>query len=289
VGGADFVTALTRLSSDADFARRVAREPEKAVEDAGYSLSSTELEKVRSAAQEAASASNSSEGQGTHEVYPQGQVEDWGEEAAEHRKLQLEAVRHRVERGMILQNYTADLFKTTLDNAARTYRSISLMNKVLFWLGVGLVIASAIYGAVTGDQLLATAFGTIGAGTIFGLFLLGPITRSQHALSNLVQSEIAFMNYFEQITLWDAYALTPTGFPPALNQDNIARASVELQKRSAETMALLEEYTEAPTKQQPNETHGEHSENLPSSDGHHGGTEGSAEPISPLSSETPQN
>ena len=172
---------------------------------------------------------------------------DWVEQTAESRKLEAEWMRHRLERSVNLGNYNVELFKTTLNNAAKTYRTISLMCKVTFWLGVALVIGSAAYGAITGKQLLAAAFGSIGAGTIFGLFLLGPVKRSQTALSNLVQSEIAFMNYFEQITYWDAYAFTPTGWPPALNHEHIDKASAELQRRSSEAMALLEEFTETPS------------------------------------------
>jgi len=76
------------------------------------------------------------------------------------------------------------------------------------------------------------------------LFLFGPIERTQNGLSNLVQVEIAFMNYFEQITFWETYALTPTGDPPAPNLANIREGSVQLQRRSEETMALLQNYVE---------------------------------------------
>lgn len=254
MGAADFVTAMSRLSTDADFAQRLRRDPEEATRDAGYNLTATELDNLKSA--NARGSSPGSLSQETPDFEPMAAAPNSTEETSESRKLEAEFARHRLERSVNLGNYNVDLFKTTLNNAAKTYRSISLMCKVTFWLGVGLVIGSAIYGAITGKQLLAAAFGSIGAGTIFGLFLLGPIKRSQTALSNLVQSEIAFMNYFEQITFWDAYAFTPTGWPPALNHEHIVTASSELQRRSSEVMALLEEFTETPSKARPSDSQG---------------------------------
>jgi hypothetical protein len=247
VGAADFITAMTRLSTDADFAQRLRRDPVGTTRDAGYNLTATELDNLKSATAARGSPPDSLDQEG-QEAEPMAGAPNRTEETRRSGELQAEFERHRLERAINLSSYNVDLFKTTLNNAAKTYRSISLMCKVTFWLGVGLVIGSAIYGAVTGKQLLAAAFGSIGAGTIFALFLLGPIKRSQTALSNLVQSEIAFMNYFEQITFWDSYAFTPTGWPPALNHEHVARASAELQRRSSEAMALLEEFTETPSK-----------------------------------------
>jgi hypothetical protein len=84
----------------------------------------------------------------------------------------------------------------------------------------------------------------LGAVNFVALFLFGPIERTQNGLSNLVQVEIAFMNYFEQITFWETFALTPTGIPPGPNLANIREGSTELQRRSEETMALLQTYVE---------------------------------------------
>jgi hypothetical protein len=247
VGAADFITAMTRLSTDADFAQRLRRDPVGTTRDAGYNLTATELDNLKSATAARGSPPVSLD-QEAPEAEPMAGAPNRTEETSQSRELQGEFERHRLERTIDLSSYNVELFKTTLNNAAKTYRSISLMCKVTFWLGVGLVIGSAIYGAVTGKQLLAAAFGSIGAGTIFALFLLGPIKRSQTALSNLVQSEIAFMNYFEQITFWDAYAFTLTGWPPALNHEHVATASAELQRRSSEAMTLLEEFTETQSK-----------------------------------------
>ncbi len=56
------------------------------------------------------------------------------------------------------------------------------------------------------------------------------------------------MNHFEQMTFWEAYALTPTpgSNPPAPDPARIERASSELQDRTSTTLRLLQKYVEPP-------------------------------------------
>jgi hypothetical protein len=62
------------------------------------------------------------------------------------------------------------------------------------------------------------------------------------------------MNYFEQITFWENYALAPKGNPPAPDPANIREASEQLQRRSQETIALLQNYVETPLPVPPSHT-----------------------------------
>ena len=63
-------------------------------------------------------------------------------------------------------------------------------------------------------------------------------------MSNLVQAEILFINYFEQITFWETYAFTQEGSPPLPNKANIDKASSALQERTNQTSQLLQKYVE---------------------------------------------
>jgi hypothetical protein len=49
------------------------------------------------------------------------------------------------------------------------------------------------------------------------------------------------MNYFEQITFWEAFAVAPEGNSPALSPANIDKASEMLRKRSMETIFFNED------------------------------------------------
>jgi len=115
-----------------------------------------------------------------------------------------------------------------------------------------LFVAAALSGAILKDRTAySLMLAGLGAANFIALFLLGPIEKTQNALSNLVQVEISFMNYFEQIMFWEGYALLPKGFPPAPDPANIEKASLSLQQRSQETIELLQTYVESsPEKKQ---------------------------------------
>jgi ABC-type multidrug transport system fused ATPase/permease subunit len=149
------------------------------------------------------------------------------------------------QRAIDMQNYTLKLFKDTLGNAAKTYTGISRMNKVMFWVGAILFVASAIYGAITENVAITLFFGGLSATSVVAVFLRAPLERMQSALSNLIQAEVGFMNYFEQITLWETVGLALKGNPPMIDPENVAYASRMLQTRTSQTMGLLERYLES--------------------------------------------
>lgn len=219
----DLWRALGRTLVDPEYADMVRQSPEQALTTAGLALSPSEKQQFVSAL-----------------AGLPGSVAD----IAFQRKDMEARMDAATKRGTDLGQYTVQLFKTTLDNAAKTYKGISFMNRVMFWVGILLFVGSAIYGAISKETVIAFVFAGLGVATFVALFLTGPIEKTQTALSNLVQAEIGFMNYFEQITFWESVALTPTGMPPSINPDNVERASTMLQKRSRETIDLLQRYLE---------------------------------------------
>ena len=145
-----------------------------------------------------------------------------------------------------LGKFTVQILKDTLNNAKNTYRAITRMNLVMFCMGVGLFIFAAVEGAINHNLVYTAAFAGLGAASFVALFFLGPIDKTQAALSNRIQAEIAFMTYFEQLTFCENYALTPaenTGRPDIAR---LERASDLLQKRSLETVEMLQKYLEIP-------------------------------------------
>ncbi len=143
-----------------------------------------------------------------------------------------------------LGEYTVQILKSTLNNAARAYDKITLMNSVMFYTGITLFIFAAGYGAISREILFSLVFGGLGTASFIAFFLLGPVEKTQVALSNLVQVEVAFMTFFEQLSFWESYALAPQGNPPAPDPARIERASAGLQERTAEIIALLQQYVE---------------------------------------------
>jgi hypothetical protein len=113
----------------------------------------------------------------------------------------------QIERTTELGQYTVRILKDTLAHATRTYKSISSMTRVLFYAGLTLFVAAAITSLVLEKQLSAFIMGGLGVTSFVSIFLIGPMEKSQAALSNLVQVEVLFMDFFEQITLWESYGL----------------------------------------------------------------------------------
>jgi hypothetical protein len=150
------------------------------------------------------------------------------------------ATRQRTED---VRDHAVRTLEDTLTNAAKTYKSITFMNKAMFAAGLAIFVSAAAYGVVSERPVAPLAFAGIGATTFVAIFLIGAINKSQAALSNLVQVEIAFMTYFEQLAFSEAMAMLggAAGDRPAF----IERASRLLQIRAVETVDLLQRYVEA--------------------------------------------
>jgi len=228
--------AFGRSRFDLDFSGRLMLDPGRTLHDAGYELTPAEFDLLRQAS--------------TAPVGPPGPpgMPVLAMEDVQFQRVKMrERVEAQVERGVDLGRYTVKILKDTLENARAAYHRITLMNSIMFFTGIVLFLCAAAYGASFKDTSYTLVLAGLGAANFVALFVLGPIERTQNALSNLVQVEIAFMNYFEQITFWENYALAPKGNPPMPDPANIKEASEQLQRRSHETIALLQEFVENPS------------------------------------------
>jgi hypothetical protein len=225
---------IQRAKSDAEFSRQLFRDLPGTLKANGYSLQADEVASLRAAfspqpraAQATPGASSASAVDAIAETVRNQQSQSRARADAQSARL--------IELG----NATVDIFKTTLKYSARTYRMVTLMNSVMFWMGVGLFGFAALYGAFTRNLVYTGIFCGLGAASFVSLFFLGPIDKTQAALSNLIQAEIAFMSYFEQITFAENYAMLPPPDSGRPTHESIAKASEMLQQRSKETIEIL--------------------------------------------------
>jgi hypothetical protein len=219
----DLWKAIGRARMDPAFLEEVARDPVVALGAEGLVLDQRELEAFQLV------------------------LIGGGQQDSEMRFQQEMAHKHlaaQFERGRDLGRYTVQILKDTLDTARQTYRVIKWMTIMMFSTGLALFAAAGIVGLVTDDAKDALIFGGLGGAAFAALFLTGPIDKSQDALSNLVQAEVLFMNYFEQITFWENYAFRQEGTPPGPSKANIEKASSALQERTNQTSQLLQKYVE---------------------------------------------
>lgn len=227
----DMWKVIGRSRADLSFAGQLLGDFEKTLKDSGYNLERDEIETAKITIGEVSIPQ------------PFSGI-DW--------QFQQEKMKERltaqIKRSNDLGEYTVQILKNTLNNAAYTYKTITWMNNIMFATGIALFIFAAIWGVISSEKIYSLVFGGLGAASFIALFMLGPIEKTQIALSNLVQVEVAFMDYFEQIAFWETFAFAPRSNQPGPpDPANIEKASAALQMRSKETIELLQTYVEGGT------------------------------------------
>jgi hypothetical protein len=154
-----------------------------------------------------------------------------------------------------LSEKSIEVVKKTFDRAGSTYSSITWMNRIMFAVGIGLFLYAAYLASSTHAKVYSLLFGGLGVANFIALFMLKPIESTQKALANLVQVQVTFMTYFDQISWWENFAqMGISTMPPDLSK--IERASAGLQQRTLETLELLQRFVEEakqPTTPPPNQ------------------------------------
>jgi hypothetical protein len=232
----DVWTVVGRAKVDPDFSSRLLRNFEGAIRESNYSLSPAEMQTTQ-----AAISDSSGPGQQMQAI-PLDEIKDTF-------KLQQDEIRKRIkaqsDRLVDLNQFTVSILKETIGHSASTYQKVTLMNQVMFWMGVSMFGFAVVYAAVFRNLNFTGVFAGLGTASFIGFFFLGPIQKTQVALSNLIQAEIAFMNYFEQMSLLESYAGMPRDNAPGLlDPERLEKASELLQRRSQQTIELLQKYLE---------------------------------------------
>lgn len=148
------------------------------------------------------------------------------------------------ESGQDVQDFALQILKDTISKSQSTFRNISFMSYIIFGLGIVFFAASAASGLVSGNPAFAATFGALGVINFVAFFIFEPSKMMQIALSNLLQFEIIFMNFWNQMHFWTSYGLNAE---ERLKQEG----SKKLQELSYQNLKLLEEYLEWRSKEDP--------------------------------------
>ena len=243
----DLWTVIGRAKSDLGFRDRLFPHFDQTVKDEGYELSDAEIMEAKRAISDGSTVAAPATAAASDIMM---------DRAAFETKIGKQRLEQQLKRIGDLSEYTVCILKDTIGSATLTFKTIRWMNVIMFAVGIGLFLFAAFYAVFSNEKIYSLVFGGLGTVTFISLFILTPMEKSQNALSNLVQVEISFMNYFEQITLWENFALTPQGNPPAISPANLDKASEMLQTRSMETIELLQKYIETKTTLPSEETRG---------------------------------
>jgi len=235
----DLNTVMNRIAADTKFVGQLMEDFPQAIQQNGYVLDEAEMSEVRTAFDKSGSPLGPSSPQ------PDLLLPPFFPATPPTPPIDPDVKSRQKEMG----DFTLSLLKGTLNNAKLTYQLITLMNAIMFAMGVGLFLFAAIYGARSHNLTFTATFAGLGAASFVALFMLGPIDKTQDALSNLIQAEVAFMNYFDQMCFLEACAQCPAPGTSVPCVPNIERASALLQQRTQETLDLLQTYLEnRPTK-----------------------------------------
>jgi hypothetical protein len=233
VSSEDLWKVVGRARFDLDFGGKLKQDFAGTVREGGYKLTPTEL----SDASVAVDRLLLDPGAGT---LPPQMTPPSSAEPEEMHKLRME----QFERMGKLTDYMFETVKNTFRYASLTYKSVTWMNWLTFITGIGLFAFSAIYALYAEAKVYSVLFAGLGVSSFVTSFLLRTPEQTQKALSNLVQTEIAFMNYFDQQVFWEGYANIPRGMPPTPDPANIDKASAALMERARQTIDMLERYVE---------------------------------------------
>jgi hypothetical protein len=231
----DLWKVVGRARFDLDFGGKLKQDFAGTVADAGYKLDPEQLADAQKAVNKAVNRLVLDAGTGD------ANMQNLPLNEAEQRKMHQIRL-DQMERMGQFTDYMLETVKKTFGYASLTYRSIAWMNWLTFVTGIGLFGFSAAYALIAQTKAYSVLFAGMGVTSFVTSFVFRPPEQTQRALSNLVETEIAFMNYFDQQSFWEAYANIPQGSPPSPNPVNIEKASASLMLCAQNTMAMLKRY-----------------------------------------------
>lgn len=144
---------------------------------------------------------------------------------------------------------TADTFKEGLQNTLgqieRGFRSTATMYKVGFYLGVALIIFSAIFAVVRNEPVLPIVFAGFGVADVITFFITKPPQQLQRSRADLAQLQAAYFNWFGDSYNWNSFLgiVGQIGNPQIIHQI-MKEVSATMLDNTAKTMDIIEKYCE---------------------------------------------
>jgi hypothetical protein len=155
----------------------------------------------------------------------------------------LSIIKERRESSKRLEDTAQNALSDAIDRAKKTQNWILRLNIAMFVFGIVLIFVAVYVSYLKNDAVYGLLFGSVGFLQIVASFFIGAMTRSQNAVSTLVQVEIAYLNYFEQVTLWEEYASIMDD-ANRIDKANIEKAADKIQECTKETLELLQNNVE---------------------------------------------
>jgi hypothetical protein len=154
-------------------------------------------------------------------------------------KIILKFIQDRFESGKNLQKTADKALSDAINRAKETQCWILESNKIMFYFGIFLLLTAVFVAIFTEKESYSILFGGIGFLQIVSSFFVGSMERSQKAISDLIQVEVAYLNYFEQVALWENYASTIND-SNKIDKSNIEKAADKIHSCAKDTLDMLQ-------------------------------------------------
>lgn len=132
-----------------------------------------------------------------------------------------------------VKGFAFNLFRNSMYSSRKTYERVSKMSYIIFGVGIVLFTISSIAGLIQGKEAFSIAFGALGVSSFVTFFIFSPSKNAQAALSNLIQTEVIFMNFWNQLHFWAKFGISD-------DLKEKLEASNKLQNITRELVSLLD-------------------------------------------------
>lgn len=161
----------------------------------------------------------------------------------EQKKIILGLIEERIQSSKRIKEIAENAITDAINRAKQTQKCILGLNIAMFIFGAALICVAIVVSYSENNSAYSYLFGGVGFLQMVSSFFVGSMERSQKAISDLVQVEIAYLDFFEQVTIWEQYA-SILDEENRIDKSNIEKAAEKIQENSKEILELLQKKLE---------------------------------------------
>jgi hypothetical protein len=97
---------------------------------------------------------------------------------------------------------TLNQLEKTIEDGRTAFNNLILMSTITFGAGLVLLFFAAIAGMLLQRDFLTLVFGLLGVAVILALFVMKPKEKIQTALANMIQAQVIYLDFCNQLQIW---------------------------------------------------------------------------------------
>ncbi len=145
--------------------------------------------------------------------------------------------KHLGTNGRVLES-TLDELNNAIEDGRIAFRNLIILSNATFAVGLALLLLAAISGIILQNATLSLIFGIFGIFAVITIFVMKPNVEIQRALSNLMQAQTVFLDFYNQLHVW------APNMEEAGSMEDKRQASQALHDSTTFALKALKEYVE---------------------------------------------